>query len=357
MRQTLPLRPLVVLAAVLVALSWALPATQAAPSFAGEAITIIVPKSPGGGTDILARTVARHLRNFIPGKPTVVIRNMGASRGLIGTNFGWNARPDGKTILSVSATEVIYNIFRQPGAEYRLHEMYPIFSSPTGNVYFAKRGLFKEPKEVMTAKGIIFGSGEPNDVFVWAKELLGFTPEKMIWGYSGAESRQAFLQGEINVGRESTIGYNSVMASYVKKGEAMPLFQSGILDSQGNVVREPAAPDAPTVAELYEQVYGKKPSGPVFESYKLLVGIATYGKGFLLPKGVPEDIASVYEAAVAEMIKDPKFLKEMESMNPRAPHLFGKDLVRNYPKVALGDPEVAKFMRKILLEKYKMSFD
>lgn len=330
-------------------------AAKAAPYFEGKAITIIVPKSPGGGTDMVARAVGRHLGKYIPGDPAIVIRNIPASRGLVGTNLGWNSKPNGKTLLNVSATEFGYNIFRNPAVEYRLHEMIPVFASPTGNTYYAKPGLVKEPKDIMNAKGLIFGAGEPNDVFVWAKELIGFKTEKMIWGYSGAESRQAFLQGEINVGRESTIGYNGVIKSYVEKGEAMPLFQTGILDDDGNIVREPAGPDAPTVAELYEQIYSKKPSGPYFEAYKLLAGGYTYAKCILLPKNVSADIVAIFRNSIAKMVKDPKFMKEMDSMNPGAPELHGKNFA-NFAKNVVGDTEVVQFMKKFLAEEYNMVF-
>ena len=44
--------------------------------YAGKTVTIIVGFSPGGGYDIYARTLGRHLANHIPGKPTVIVQNM-----------------------------------------------------------------------------------------------------------------------------------------------------------------------------------------------------------------------------------------------------------------------------------------
>ena len=53
----------------------------AAPSFAadyyaGKTLEFLVGAPPGGGYDIYARAVGRHLGRHIPGEPTVVVKNM-----------------------------------------------------------------------------------------------------------------------------------------------------------------------------------------------------------------------------------------------------------------------------------------
>ena len=64
----------------LVASRLALPAL-AADFYAGKTIDLIVGASPGGGYDIYARAVSRHLAKHIPGEPTIVVKNMpGAPR-------------------------------------------------------------------------------------------------------------------------------------------------------------------------------------------------------------------------------------------------------------------------------------
>ena len=167
----------------------------------------------------------------------------------------------------------------------------------------------------------------------------------------------AFITGETNCSGETTLGYNTAMKPYVARGEAVPLYQSGIMDEKGNVVREPAAPDVPTVPELYEQIYGKKPSGPIWEVYKLVVGAHTFGKTLIFPTQTPEEILKIYKDAVAKMVKDPVFLKESENASPGAPHYFGKILTSQYPAGVSGTPELVNFMKKVALEKYDVVFD
>ena len=56
------------------------------------------------------------------------------------------------------------------------------------------------------------------------------------------------------------------------------------------------------------------------------------------------------------MLKDPKFLEESERLSPQATHLTGDALVKGYPKGVQGTLEVVNFMRKVLTEKYGVTF-
>ena len=65
------------LAAAALAVATALLAmpTQAADVYAGKTIDFLVGGDVGGGYDIYARAVSRHLARFIPGNPTIVVKN------------------------------------------------------------------------------------------------------------------------------------------------------------------------------------------------------------------------------------------------------------------------------------------
>jgi tripartite-type tricarboxylate transporter receptor subunit TctC len=333
-----------------------------APHFKGKVITVVIPFSPGGGTDVLARMTFRHLRRHIPGNPSIVIRNMPGAQGIIGAHYVYfQKRLDGRKLLFSSGSNTNANLLRLKGVEHYLEKMHPVYSLPLGAVVVGKPGLIKERKDIVKAKGLIFGhtgpTGSTGSAFVWAKELLGFKSQE-IWGYGGGgPSRLAFIAGETNVSGGTSVGYNASFKPYVDKGEAVVLFQTGILDENGNIVREKSIKDIPTVPEIYEQVYGKKPSGPVWDAYKLIVGNGTYGKAVLLPAKTPPEIVNIYRDAFVKMVKDPKFLKASAKLNPGVPHFVGKQLAESYPAGISGPQEVIRFMRKVLSEKYNVKFD
>jgi len=90
-----------VAAALMVA---ALAASQAradtvADFYRGKQINLIVGYGPGGGYDVYARLVGRHLGRYIPGEPTVVVQNMPGAGSLRAVNYLYNVAPrDGTTL-------------------------------------------------------------------------------------------------------------------------------------------------------------------------------------------------------------------------------------------------------------------
>jgi tripartite-type tricarboxylate transporter receptor subunit TctC len=76
-----------------------------AQGFPARPIRIIVPFPPGGGTDVVARTVAPRMSELL-GQP-IVVENRAGAGGNIGTEYVARAAPDGYTLLVASAATAI----------------------------------------------------------------------------------------------------------------------------------------------------------------------------------------------------------------------------------------------------------
>ncbi|MDI7260578.1 MAG: hypothetical protein QME90_11735 [Thermodesulfobacteriota bacterium] len=335
---------------------------KAAAYYEHKVISLIVPYGPGGGTDVWARVASINLGRFVPGNPTIVVRNIPGGGSVTGSNMAWSAKPNGLTCLVTGGGVLMNNILRPKGATYRLEKMHPIVSLPTGNVYYVKPGMIKEPKDIMTAKGLVWGhmvvSTGTAGGFVWAIELLGFKLEKLVQGYSGGgESRMAFISGESNFTGGDTAEHFTGWKPFIEKGQAVPVFQQGVMDEGGNVVRESGVPDLPTAPELYEQIYGKKPSGKTWEAYKLFAGTRSFTKTVLLPADTPKEVVEILRKAAEDMAKDPKALNDTAKVAPGASYLTGPKLVGIFPSAVQGSPDLVEFVRKVLGEKYGIVFD
>jgi len=94
-----------VLAATLLALDAPALAQTAAQTFPRKTITIIIPASPGGAIDFVARLVGEKL-TAAWGQPVVVDNKPGAT-GIIGTEVVSRAQPDGHTLALVASSHAI----------------------------------------------------------------------------------------------------------------------------------------------------------------------------------------------------------------------------------------------------------
>ncbi|HEX9216260.1 MAG TPA: hypothetical protein VF864_04710, partial [Gemmatimonadales bacterium] len=117
------MRPLI---AVAVTLLTASPAS--AQFYKDKTLTLLVNYAAGGNADTEARVFQRHLAKYIPGRPTVIIRNVAGAGGAtamnqLGLNIG--SQPDGLTVgyFTMSATSTITG---DPVLKIKLEDFIPI---------------------------------------------------------------------------------------------------------------------------------------------------------------------------------------------------------------------------------------
>ena len=67
--------------------------------YKGKRITITVGYGPGGGYDVFARLVARHIGKHIPGNPQIVVQNMPGAGSLTSVNYLYSVAPKDGTAI------------------------------------------------------------------------------------------------------------------------------------------------------------------------------------------------------------------------------------------------------------------
>jgi tripartite-type tricarboxylate transporter receptor subunit TctC len=329
-----------------------LPAYAQKADFSGQRIELTVPFAPGGGTDVYARALAPFLERHLPGKPTIIIRNVPGGGSITGANqFQARARPDGLHAIVSSSSTVASFVFQQAKAQYQLDKWEPVIISPQGAVIYASTALgVKGIKDIAKLKGqnLVFGggastAGEARHIATF--ELLGLDV-RYVWGISRGPVRLAFERGEFNINFDTSPAYLKNTMPLVQAGKAVPLYSHGIFDAKGNIVRDPVFPDLPTFVEAYEAMHGRKPSGPGFEAWKALTqqgGMAN--KGILLPAGTPRHIVQAWVEAVRKTLADPDFEKVASTVTEGYPQFLGDEgrpIIRDAITVS---PEVWQWLR------------
>jgi tripartite-type tricarboxylate transporter receptor subunit TctC len=82
-----------------------LPPMALAQAYPTKPIRIIVPWPPGGGTDLISRTVAHKLGETLG--QTAVVENRSGANGIIGAEAVAKAVPDGYTVMITIASHAI----------------------------------------------------------------------------------------------------------------------------------------------------------------------------------------------------------------------------------------------------------
>ena len=131
------------------ALVLGLPLKVGAVDFSGKSVTLSIAFSVGGGSDRWARVYAPYLSKYLPGNPTVVVRNMPGGGGITGVNrFVARAKPNGRDILGTSGSNQIPYLLGDRKVKYDYKDLQIILGSPVGGeitlaecVGFGRRGI------------------------------------------------------------------------------------------------------------------------------------------------------------------------------------------------------------------------
>ena len=344
-------------------LGLAAPALGAAPYYEGKTIEVIIPFPVAGGSDIWIRTIGPYLEKQISGNPRFTFRNIGGGRGIPGMmEFALKAKADGLILLVSSATNYFPVLLGDKAAKYDFRQWKPLLVNPVGGVVYVSPATgVKKVEDLPKAKGLAYGgiSAIGLDMIpLISFELLG-VEVKGVLGFKGrGEARLAFERGENNIDYQTTPAYNTQVIPLIKEGKAIPLMTFGQLDESGNIVRDPAVPDLPTVPEVYEKLRGKKPSGRFWDAYKAFMPSAFAVQKILWVKAdAPAEVRRLFYEAGGRLEKDKEFLTRTENVLGGYPLSRGDRLEKSIQQAFQIDAETQQFVKEWVQKKYSVKLD
>jgi tripartite-type tricarboxylate transporter receptor subunit TctC len=339
-----------------------LPAAPALAQFyKDKTVTMLVNYGVGGNADTEARVYQQHLAKYIPGQPTIIIRNAPGAGGAtamnqLGLNIG--SQPDGLTFgyFTMSATTSITD---DPVLRIKIQDFVPIAAARGWNVAYARKdivpGGYTKPADFSRAKNIYAGGysrATSHDTRLrLALEIMNL-PYNMVTGFLGTgQLNKAMLQNEVNFSESSLPGYQTqVIPQIVNPGIGVVLFQDPVIGPDGKPSGNPALTKLgiPRFDEFYQQAFGKPPSGVKFEALLLVSDIGTVmQRGIFLPKGSPPEAAAALRQAFQMVAKDPDFIADYHKITGENPDLVGADEIqRVFERISNVDPEVKRALKE-----------
>jgi len=340
---------------------WAVNSRAADVDFSGQTIELTIPFGVGGGSDTWARVYAPYLTKYLPGNPTIVVKNVPGGGGITGVNqFVVRARANGRDILGTSGSNQVPYLLGDKRVKYEYRDLNIILGSPVGGVvYISPKTGVKKVTDLKNFKGSLQyasqGATSLDLVPLLAFEVLGLNV-KGIMGYKGrGPGRVAFEQGEVNIDYQTTPAYLKSVKPLIESGVAVPLFSWGLLDDDNKLIRDPVAGDLPHFVEAYEMIHGKKPSGPAFDAWKafFIAGFAVQ-KPMWLPKGTSPDIIKTYRGAAAKIVNDAKFKSQLNDKLGGYPQYVGEKARKAFDEGLTVPPDSLKWLKKWLAERFEV---
>jgi len=329
------LRSSVILTSVLFAANGAAAADDVASFYKGRTVTVDIGYSAGGGYDIYARTLARHLGDHIPGNPTVIPQNMPGAGSLKAVNYLYNLAPkDGTVIATFARGLAMEPLFNKQGIEFDAQKLNWI-GSITNEVSvcaFRSDSGIATWQDMLTKSYTVGGTGSGSDTDVFPKVLahLFHMQMKLATGYPGGEDVVLALErGEVN-GRCGW-SWSSLMsrnrALYEKKEIFVPI--------QLSLQKHEDLPDVPLIMDET-----KDPK--VLAALKLIFARQTVARPYATAPGVPEDRVKALRAAFDATMKDPAFLEEAKKTDLEVRPVSGEEVQKLVAELYQSSPEVVK---------------
>jgi hypothetical protein len=266
-------------------------------------------------------------------------------------------------VLVSTATTVVPWVLGRSEVTYDFDRLTPILANGTGGVIYGRtESGIKSPADLinrsdpLTFGGISATGLDLTTLVVF--DLLDANVES-IFGFEGRGPVNLALQrGEVDLDYQTTSAYGSAVEGLVKDGDAVPLMSFGQLDDGGNVVRDTNFPDIPTVAEVYQTLHGKAPSGEKFEAYKTLLGLTyTYQKAMWVPHDTPPEAVKLLRDSAAELAASPEFVESAEKVLGGYPLLAGEQLDELIGEAYTVDDNVRHYVVDLLETKYQIKLD
>ena len=309
-----------------------MPSRVCAQAAAGIGTTIdwVVPFQEGGGTDIWARFMSGWLSRMLPGQVHVRLRNVSGGNSTRAANFfAAEARSDRRMLLGTTGSTQFAALLGDRRVQYDYDDWQIVAASPSGGVVYVPASLgITSMEALLERRGPVdfgsIGAASLDIVPLLAFEMLGLDVAVLL----GLNSRNAafagVVEGELEIDYQTTASYLAQARPLEEAGRLIPLMSLGALDGQGRMGRDPAFPDLPAFAEVYQRIHGRAPAGPAWQVWQALfrAGFAAQ-KMVFLPRSVPETRAAVFRDAFARMVADPVFRAEAAQVLGPYPLLTG----------------------------------
>jgi tripartite-type tricarboxylate transporter receptor subunit TctC len=301
-------------------------ADSVADFYRDKAITLFIGYGAGGGYDQYGRLLARHMGQYIPGKPTILPKNMPGAGSLNAINHVYNVAPKDGTAIVTFGPEVAFEPLRGGvGVKFdtlRFNWIGSMNRQVSIAVMSAKSGI----RTILDARTKIAtvgasGSGSQSNLNPQVYNAFLGTKFKVITGYPGTKDiTLAVERGEL----DGIAGWSWDSLKLERPQWATSKDVNIVMQVSDR--RHPEIPDVPNIYDYIDNPDDKATLELIF-AHQLL------GRPFMMTPGVPRDRVEATRRAFDQTMKDPKFLSEAANMRLEIDAVSGAEIEAHVKRI------------------------
>jgi tripartite-type tricarboxylate transporter receptor subunit TctC len=319
----------------------ALSLAAAQPADTIDHLNIYVAGTAGGGIDLYARLLGRHIGRHIPGRPTVTVQAMPGAGGIRAANFLAQQAPrDGTAIAAFAGGPLLEPLIgtRNPGYDMSQFTWVGALAQDVGLCVAWAKSPFKTIDDVKKQQMVVAGTGAGSDTDIWPlvlNDVLG-TKFKLVTGYLGTQ--ETFLAME----RGEAHGRCVISRSALKIAKP-----DWLRDKKINVLAitaltaDPEFPNVPAIVDLVSRTEDR-------QLLELLAGPAVIARPFAGPPGLTPQRTVLLRSAFDATVEDPRFLADAAKMQAELAPTTGERVQALVGRIYATPRLVTERARKLL---------
>jgi tripartite-type tricarboxylate transporter receptor subunit TctC len=330
-----------VMAALLIVLASPSRAQSPAEFYKGRNVDLYIGYSVGGGYDLYARMLARHMSKHIPGNPTVVPKNMEGAGSLRLANWLYNIGPKDGTVFGIIGRGTGFDtLLGNAKAQFDATKFTWIGSANNEVsicVAWHTSGITKF-EDMLTKPLIVGGTSASADTDQFPRITNGVLGTKMrvITGYPGGnEVGLAMERGEVQ-GRcgWSWSSVKSTHKQWLEQNKFNILVQLAL-------TKHPDLPNIPLIIDLAKNDEQR-------QILRLIFARQVMGRPFVAPPNVPRDRAQALRNAFMATMSDKDFLAETEKAQMEINPVPGDQIEALVKEIYATPPAIAQMAAELL---------
>jgi tripartite-type tricarboxylate transporter receptor subunit TctC len=315
-------------------------ADAVAEFYKGKSISMVVQTTTGNDYDNRGRLFARYMGDLIPGRPSIVARNMPGGGGVVASNWLAKVAPRDGTVLSMLMQTASMNQALGMGQiQYDVRELGWIGNtSDTPSVVTVWHGAGAKTVEDAKKREIVLGGTVGTASVIYPNvlnELVG-TKFKVVTGYPGGNQiNLAMESGEVQGrGSNSWSSWKSTRPEWVAEKKIYNLVQIALK-------RAPDLADVPLMMELAQNDFDRA-------VLRFLSADTAIARAMVTTPGVPADRLAALRKAFDDAMKLPALIEEANKLQMDMAWLSGEDSQKVAASIIEADPKVVARAKAII---------